>query len=223
MLKPFVSAVTEKIIKVLAENEDFFDLDKEKRMEYLHNKKFPHSFKFYLILVKADEFLDDLKVVEEYLRSSKSDIKDNKFFESVCNFFIKELAPKIDHLDGEYYLLDKSHRQTIVDKLINSHSHLAEELKKLLLNFSYEQLSSEIRKLSQEVKDSPYVLVQTPREIEIELKREIREKIQEEEENCFPIFQVNHKLIGGVRIFIDGKTKDHSWRSRVHELINLTR
>jgi len=72
------------------------------------------------------------------------------------------------------------------------------------------------------VEESPYILIQSPREIEPKLKKEIRAKIREEKSNHFPIFQINKKLIGGIRVFKDGETTDNSWLSRVLHFTSLT-
>ena len=64
--------------------------------------------------------------------------------------------------------------------------------------------------------------MQSPREIDSELKSEIRENLNKDFESSFPVFQINKNLIGGLRVFVDGKSHDYSWFSRISSISNLT-
>ena len=63
-----------------------------------------------------------------------------------------------------------------------------------MLNQTYQQISSEIYKLSSKVKQTPYTLVQSPREIPTELKKEIRDNLRKDNEDIYPIFQINKNV-----------------------------
>jgi len=56
----------------------------------------------------------------------------------------------------------------------------------------------------------------------MELKREIRQTLSKDHPYSLPVFQINKKLIGGIRIFKDGEVQDHSWLSRVEYFTSLT-
>ena len=222
MFKEFLSAITEKITDFLIENPNFFQEDD--RAAILEKKlKLPSSFTQYLTEVKEKEFLADLKLTLSYTKNAKDlNIKKSKLFKALVHFLTGDLARKIDLLDNDYYLYQVSDRKKIVDKLINSESKLAQTIKNILLNQTYQQVSSEIYQLSSKVKQTPYTLVQSPREIPSELKKEIRENLRKDNEDIYPIFQINKKLIGGIRIFQDGQSTDMSWLSRVLHFTSIT-
>lgn len=164
-----------------------------------------------------------MHIIADYLKNPKqTEIRENKFFKALSNFLSNELAMKIDYMDGQFYLMGRNERREVVEKLIPTDSSLAHALKDILINFTYQQLTDEINKLAQKISEVPYFLVQSPTEINMELKREIRKKLSGKNPYTLPVFQINKKLIGGIRIFEDGKVKDHSWLSRVLHFTSLT-
>jgi len=217
----FLTALVQKLVAFLAENPNFFeDSNKAKKLESL---SVPVQFKSYLEQANADSFIEDLKTVVQFIQDSKNTVlKENAFFKALLQFITEDLARKIDHLNGDFYLLPASERSEIVDKLINADSQLAETLKNMLTNFTYQQIANEIQELGKRISNTPYILVQSPREIDHELKKDIRMALSKENPLSFPTFQINRKLIGGIRVFQDGKVKDHSWISRVLRFTSLT-
>ena len=105
--------------------------------------------------------------------------------------------------------------------MIASDSVVAKALKNLIITNSYQELASEINELCKNIAEAPYVLVQSPREIDSELKSEIRENLNKDFESSFPVFQINKNLIGGLRVFVDGTSHDYSWFSRISSISNL--
>lgn len=223
MFKPFVAASAQKIIGFLGKHDNFFETKEETRKEKLKDLQMPESFVDYLLQTDEKQFLADLSLMSNYAKGAKSlNLKKNKFFLAIVQFMTADFARKLDLLDNDFYLFTPKSREVIVDKLISSDSNLANTLKNILLTKTYQQISAEIYELSNKVQNAPYILVQSPREISPELKKEIRQKIKEENATHFPIFQINQKLIGGIRIFKNGESNDQSWLSRVLHYTSLT-
>ncbi len=223
MFNDFLTALIQKIISFLIANKGFFELTEPDRKTQLEHLKIPHSFKPYFEKVSGTGFMKDIKLILQFLHDPKrTNIKDNAFFKALATFFTYELAKKIDHLDGDFYLLTKSEQATVATKLIPTDSLLAQTLRNLILSFSYQQLVHEIYSLSTRAMKTHLVMVQAPRSINVELKKEIREELAEKYSPSLPIFQINKKLIGGIRIFKDGQNVDHSWLSRVLKFTSLT-
>ncbi len=223
MFKPFVAASAQKIIGFLGKHENFFETKEATRKEKIVDLKMPEAFINYLLQSNEKEFIADLKLMTSYAKGAKGiDLRKNKFFLAIVKFLTGDFARKLDLLDNDFYLFSTDDRKLIVEKLLSGNSNLASALKNILLTSTYQQISSEIYELSSKIQESPYILVQSPREIQPELKKEIRKKIKEESPTNFPIFQINQKLIGGIRIFKDGESNDHSWLSRVLHYTSLT-
>lgn len=223
MFNNFLTALLHKIFEFLVAHKTFFELSEKDREHLLENLNAPAPFKQYLQDVNGNAFMKDMKVVLNFIiDSKKTNIKGNKFLEALAVFFIKDVAKKLDYLDGDFALLNGENRKEVVNKLIPTKSLLAEALRNILFNYSYQQLGQGIYNLAGKVMTTHLILVQSPRPIEIKLKKEIREKLAEQYFPSLPMFQVNKKIIGGLRIFKDGETIDHSWLSRVLHFTSLT-
>lgn len=223
MFKEFVTALVQKMVAFLAKHPDFFSqskADKEKLSEHL---SVPTAFKEYLLEVSEHAFLKDMEAVMIFTHQPKDKaIAKSHFFKALLEFLNTDLARKIDLLDSHYYLLQKPKREEVVDSLIKGDSLLAASLRDILVNYTYQQICENINNLSSIVSTSPYIVVQSPREVAPEMKKEIRKQISERHPQSFPVFQINKKLIGGIRIFENGTTEDHSWLSRVLRFTSLT-
>ncbi len=223
MFNEFLTALLKKILIFLKENPEFFERTQETRKKHLEDLSIPTSFKSYLEEAKEKEFLEDVSILLRFVRQPKDkSIKGSKFFKHFMEFLTSELAKKIDFLDSNYYLMNAGDRAEFVEKLLKGESMLAETLRSILINNTYQQLAENINYLASTIADSDFIVVQSPREIPHELKREVREEILKENPLQLPVFQINKKIIGGIRIFENGTTKDHSWLSRVLKFTSLT-
>lgn len=224
MFEQLTTASAQKITTFIEKHQDFFQKNEKQRRELIEKSlKIPTSFQEYLVDLDEKDFFHDLSLVVHYASGAKDlNLRKNKFFAALAAFLTGEFARKLDLLDNDFYLYSADNRQKIVEKLISGDSQLAETLREILLNKTYQQISAAIFEISNKVAPSPYILIQSPREIHAELKRDIREKIRTENPTHFPIFQINKKLIGGIRIFKDGETEDQSWLSRVLHFTSLT-
>ncbi len=223
MLNTFVAGLLEKIFHFLVKHPDLMQLEGSKRATILENLQMANCFKEYLETVSEKTFLTDMQQALVYSQNPKeSKLKGNKFFTKVAHFLTTDIALKIDLLDENFALLPVKERETVVEKLISGDSSAAESLRSLLVNFSYQQIAEEIYTLSNSVKETAYILVQVPRTVDHELKRAIRKQLLEKYPHSFPFFQINRKLIGGIRLLVDGQTVDNSWLSRVLRFASLT-
>ena len=68
-----------------------------------------------------------------------------------------------------------------------------------------------------------FILVQSPMKLESKMKEEIKESLVKKYPNSSPVFVVNKSLIGGLRIYVDGKTEDLSWVSKINILTSLNK
>ncbi len=221
MFKDFLTALTQRILGFLKNHPEFFE--KKDRKAMLEKLAVPTSFKSYMAEVSEKEFIKDLSLILDFCKNpKKTQIKKNEFFKALLEFLVQELSMKIDYLDGNYYLLPREDREKVIEKLINTKSTLAETLRAILINKNYQQLTAEINRLAGKIIETPFLIVQSPREMNMELKREIRQTLSKDHPYSLPVFQINKKLIGGIRIFKDGEVQDHSWLSRVEYFTSLT-
>jgi F0F1-type ATP synthase delta subunit len=222
MFKPFITALIYRILSFLQTNETFFTQSAEERIKSMETLKLPPIFKTYLGKISEKEFLRDLTLSINYSNEGKlQETNQNPFFLSLIDFFTKNFSMRMDIMNESYSFSDQK-RQEIALKIMPGEGELAESLRHLLLHYSYQELANEIIKICTTVANAPLILIQSPREIDLSLKKEIRTKLLTEEPLAFLSFQINRKLIGGVRVFKGGKVVDHSWLSRVLRFKSLT-
>lgn len=220
MYSKFTSALLQKILTFLNDHPDLLNQKERKALDKL---TLPEAFKNYLHEVSEAEFMKDVTLASKFAKGDKGlNLKGSKFFEAIVEFITSDFARKLDLLDSEYYLFSLENRHKIADKLVSGDSPLAESLRDIILTKTYQQISSATQKLLRQVGSFSFILVQSPSEISPEIKKDIRQKIREEDEKAFPVFQINKKLIGGIRIFKDGESDDLSWLSRVLHFTSLT-
>ncbi len=223
MFKDFVAALAQKMVSFLSAHPGYFEQTKSEKEAMCEKLSVPTVFKQYLLEVSEHQMLKDFEALIIFTHQPKDKaIAKSHFFKALLEFLNTDLARKIDFLDSNYYLLQKPEREEVVENLIKGDSLLANSLKSILVNYTYQQISESINNLSQIISDSPYIVVQSPREVTPEMKKEIRKQINEKHPLSFPVFQINKKLIGGLRVFENGTTEDHSWLSRVLRFTSLT-
>lgn len=222
MFNDFLTALMHEMVHFLAKHPDFFDGKADAREKQLENVRMPAPFKHYLAHRKTEDFMKDMLLVTSYIHSSKSAvIEGNAFFKAVVEFFTGPFAGKIDKLNSDFYGFSGKDQWTVVNELIKSDSVVAGTLRELLVKRTYQELSTGLVDLTKRVVGAAYVVVQSPREVDPELKKEIRHDLVKDNPLSFPVFQINKKLIGGIRIFKDGDVTDLSWVSRVQNFISL--
>jgi len=219
----FLTVLSYEVTNFLKKNPDFFDGKEEERMNQLDHVRIPKHFKVYLSQGSEKHFMEDLHVMLRFTNGDTSVLTEkSELFKTMVEFFTGPFASKLDKLFGDYYILSDVKRQEVVEKLITSDSRVAEALRHMIHHYTYQQLAEGIHMLCEKVMGAPYIVVQTPRELDAESKKDMRKQLLEETPHSFSVFQINRKLIGGLRIFKNGEVIDHSWLSRVHRFLSLT-
>lgn len=209
MFNDFLSALTLEILRSFKKEGGFTG---------------PKVYKDYLDGVSEEDLMRDLRLIFQVINGTDLtalDLKKSEFFKTTLRFFSENFASKLDALGSSFYLLPYEERKKKAEQLIESDSHTAAALRDLLVTNSYQEITEAIELLSKSVSDAGTIVVQTPRDITPELKKEMREKLAADFPLSFPAFQINRQLIGGFRVFINGKSHDLSWFSQVQKLTSL--
>jgi len=224
MLQPFLSALLYEMLAFMGKHQDLFEKTGDERMELLKTLKVPESFRHYLSTLSEAHFVSDVKLVLQVLNGAdvaQLPVKKNAFFTALVEFFTGPFAGKLDQLASNYYLQPYEVRGAQAKELILGESRTAIALHDLIVNSSYQEIAGTIEMLTKAVSEASFVLVQVPREIDTDLKKEMRAALLAEYPHSFPTFQINRGLLGGFRIFVNGRSLDHSWFSRIARLTSL--
>lgn len=224
MLQPFLSALLYEMLTFMGKHQDLFEKTGDDRAELLKLLKVPEAFRQYLSHISEKHFVADVKLVLQVLNVSdltQVPVKGTAFFKALVEFFIGPFAGKLDQLPSNYALQDHEALVSMAKQLIPGESRTAMALHELIVHSSYQEIAGMIENLTKAVSDASLVLVQVPREVEADLKKEMRAALLEEYPHSFPTFQINRGLLGGFRIFVNGRSLDHSWFSRIARLTSL--
>ncbi len=220
MLNNFITVLIIEITRFLVSNKNFFGSSQKDREKALDEVKFPTSVKNYLQAVSTEDFAKDTSSLIKYLKNAPVKLEENEFAKSICTFLVYNFSNDVYSFPLDYFKLNYSDQIEAVNTVIKSNSALASTLKQILTDNSYQEILNGIQNLAERSFNSPLVIIQSPCEIDLETKKEIRDKVSDEtKKTCLPIFQVNKNLIGGLRIFIDGKVADFSWMGRINLII----
>lgn len=222
MLNKFITVLIIEISKFLTSNKEFFNSNKTEREKLLAEVKFPNSVKAYLTEVSELDFTTDLSGVTKFLKNSPVKLEKNMFLQAIASFLVNNFANDVYSLPLSYFKLTYKDQKEAAEQVIKSNSELANTLKEILTDYSYQEILNGIQSLAEKTFQSPLVVVQSPTEMELETKKEIRENLSQSlNQVCLPIFQVNKNLIGGLRLFVNGKVSDLSWIARINLITSL--
>ncbi len=218
MFSGLLTALVVELTHFLSKHPDFFDRKAEAKEEAVKTLKVPTSLKHYLAHVSSEHFLKDLRFAMQVINGAAINqlgLHGNSFFKAVVEFLTTSFATKLDELPERFYMLPYEDRVKVAAEVIESENAVAAALRDAVVVNSYQELATTVEDLAKEVAGATTVLVQMPRDIPVELKKEMRNALQAEHPFSFPIFQINRGLIGGFRLFVNGSTKDYSWFNRI--------
>ncbi|KKP36471.1 hypothetical protein A2483_03085 [Candidatus Peregrinibacteria bacterium RIFOXYC2_FULL_33_13] len=205
MLENLITYFVTEILKFLENNQNFFDLHENQKKEKLSSLSLPKSIQNYLMQTDSDKFIKELNALVHFLKKEPLQKSHDCLIEAICEYFIKEFAEILD--DQNEYLENKNINALLIDFLVNN---------------SYQEITEAIDKFLRNIEpETKYIVIQAPRKLNKEVKKEIRKILLKKYKFAFPIFQVNSSLIGGIRIFIDGETIDNSWAGKINKINNL--
>lgn len=223
MLNKFITVLIIEITNFLNENKDFFNLESTKRDEKLNTIKIPKYIKEYLKNTKFEDFTTELNNVVKFITKNEiSNLNTNQFAAAIAKFLGENFVNDIYSLPLDFFKLNYNEQIEASSKIIDSQSSLALALKHILTDYSYQEILNGIQNFLNISLGSPLTLVQSPIELNLEQKLEIKTQLTKENQTlCVPIFQVNKNIIGGLRIFVNGKVSDFSWLGKINLITSL--
>lgn len=194
MIKELQVSLIFDILSFLKENKGLSDKNNDPKL-------FPTEIETYLASTNEKELLLDIKSVLDNKYSSKL----SKAFADFC---VNQVPKHLDAFESQNAPLWKG--------------RFGNQLHTFYSSAPEKQILGTIHTFVSKVFKSPFIVVQTPIRLEQDQKASIREELVEKHPHSVPSFSVNKNLIGGLRVFVDGKTHDHSWISQINKLTSIT-
>jgi len=185
-------------------------MEKTKRADLIAG--LPESFHSYLETVSEEDFISDLNQTLELIHGSPA--SPNKLSLALADYIMSEVASLLDRIPLIFFAqrIEKK-REYLLAK-----TKLPDVFVEALSTMTYQTIFEALfTYLQRAVRDIPYVVVQFARDPEASVKKEMREHFKKEYTEVFPMFQVNKTLYGGMRVFINGKVTDQTWRGKIEQ------
>lgn len=205
------------LLKFLDENSDYFEGTKSDKKSFITDSGLPKFLQLYLLEVKEDKFMSDLKDTTLYVKNGVVS-SNNSLVKSISLFLSYSLAFKIDSLPNNFDLLALDDRKKTLEEVISVKTELGQLLVEYVSNSNLQVVSREIKSLANNFADNKSVIIQSSNTLNVELKQKVREYFHNLDKFCYPMFSVQPNLIGGLRILVDGKTVDSTYANMINNL-----
>lgn len=207
---------------MLKKEEQFFTFDVTKRQATIEAllPSCPASFEAYLKGVSVDQFMKDLKQALDVFEGFYG--SESKLLEALALYIAQDLGKALDQLDSDFFFMDYTERLKRLNELILGASSLHRLSVEFFASSTYQEVTQMASDALAQIKAIPTIVIQTPVELEASKRTMIRERFLQKHPICFPEFQINPQIIGGMRILVNGEVEDHSWMAKIQSLTNIT-
>ncbi|PKL36896.1 hypothetical protein CVV38_03305 [Candidatus Peregrinibacteria bacterium HGW-Peregrinibacteria-1] len=221
MIEKVITSTLKELLSFLESNRDFFELAPALQQKTLENSNLPESIRDYMVQTNEQDLLANLKSI---FRQGKNlnDIFDNEIILAISKFLSQEIGSILDQTPLSYFIEKREAKEKKINERITKKGIVYETIKKEFTTRTYQEIIHAINDFAKATGHKNFMVVQSPREISTSMKGEIRRQLQEKKPYNYPLFQVNKKIIGGIRISENGTLQDHSWLSRVLKFTSIT-
>lgn len=149
----------------------------------------------------SPEFLSDIRaVLQEVTRHSTTAIREHGFIHAFAGALSEEVALV---LDGQPVWKESKPTEA------------AQRLAALVQNHRVDELTNEIQRFLKEQCGIDSPVIQSPMELGLADKQEMRKALLDRYPGSVPSFQVEPSLAGGLRLFYKGELLDESWMTHI--------
>lgn len=204
MIEQLAIAALKDIVTFLKKQPDFLDSTAKEKLDILKsNHTLSSPFKNYLAALDQKTFPKDIRKTVDFLKKKLS--HKSALIEALGIYCILELPAFIENAGSE----------------TSPKTHLEKSLKEIIKHSSIQEITLSVNNFLSGFKQKSYIIIQSPTEIPQKLRQTIRQKLLQKFPVSFPVFQINSELIGGLRLFVNGRVQDHSWLSQINRINKL--
>ena len=179
----------------------------------------PGFLKSYLL--DSSDVQSDLLQLAGFLLDKPNSFSSTELSAATSEFMLKTLPYLIVKLPSNFYLLHLDEKLKLIDSL-ELKSCLSNYFKDLFLSLTKEDiLASLASTLTRLNYNFTQVRVQIAVECKSDLKSEIFKELTSKYPNAIITFQIEKKLIGGIRVIADGQMFDFSWTQKIKNLVKI--
>ncbi|MEZ4087238.1 MAG: F0F1 ATP synthase subunit delta [Candidatus Gracilibacteria bacterium] len=209
-------------LKLMKDEQGFMKMDESARRTAIqkHLGDYPRAFVDYLATVKEATFLEQVHGSINFMNDGF--LPENKqLLEALADYAAKEFATKLDLFDRSFFFESEEKQLAMLKEVFPGGSFFRKAMRDYVLGSTYQEISEEAQKFLRDFKEEPTIIVQSSQEIDKGIRQEVRAHFAKKHPYSFLEFQINPQIIGGLRVFIDGKVMDHSWLSKIQKISQL--
>lgn len=216
----FLSLLKE-LLRLLKAHPGFMSLDTDQR-RLVFSSHLPAPLPQYMAEGNDRQLLSDIRLAVQTLRDGEAYRGDKGgLVRAFCEFLALGLGDVLDQLRKDFYLMDQRERQATLMKTLGFKGSFGDALTDLIVSESFQEVNAEVTDFLRRTLGASTVVVQSPTPLSTDLKKEIRKSYAQLHKDSFVEFSITPQLIGGLRVFVDGKVEDRSWYGEVQRIATL--
>jgi F0F1-type ATP synthase delta subunit len=218
-LENLISILLHETLDFLNKHQDLFELN-AKDTEVAFDRASLSAFsREYLLDIDGEQLLFDLANLTKSLYSKTKPSAKNVLSAHISRFLCKLANQTAIGLDKSYAILDREEQISKLNAVFKAENTVMKAYKEFVLANSFEGLISKIRNFAAHNGEFVEVTIQMATDSSAADRRQmVTEFTTKYGDMTLIYFQVNPKLIGGMRIFANGQLTDLSWQKKIETL-----
>lgn len=224
LLKTTGGAFMKDLVFLMKHESEFLSQSAQEREKAIHShlgESYPQSLVTYMTQLNVDQFKKEFHHVVQVLEEVAQPDPENGFLNALADFLAKEIGMMLDALSLDFFFRPLKSRLQALEGMLPKQSTLGKVLKYQFCENTYQELTADAQKALETLKKAPVVVVQTPIEMDGAMRKEVREHFAQKHPHAFVEFQINPKILGGMRLFVNGEVEDLSWLAKVQAITRL--
>lgn len=221
-LENFTSILLHETLSFLSQNPEFFSLN-AKDTEVAFDRASLSAFgREYLLDVDSDQILFDIADLNKAMKSGVPFSAKNVLSAHISRFLCKLANQVAIGLDKSFANASLEEQRSRVNSVFKAENAVMKTFKEFILHNSFESIVSKLRPVLSQSLDYKEVVVQLASDIDATSRRKmVVDFTNEYGDMTLVYFQINQRLLGGMRIFVDGKLTDLSWQKKIETLTQI--
>ena len=139
-------------------------------------------------------------------------------FDKFANYLSGDFAAALDKVDGKLFFKNYADKEKLAKKLVTGNTAADSAAPSILISHIPDEINRQISQTLANIKSAPQIIVQSANSIGHLKKSKMRNYFRSKYENAFVEFQINKKLLGGIKVFENGKVTDNSWEGKIAKI-----
>ncbi len=218
-LEQLITTLMVELLQFIKDNPDFFDLDAKQTQTVFDRACLSAFSREYLLDSDMQQIFDDIGGLTKYLKHSVKLDNSNVLAQHLARFLCKQYNMAVISLDKSFANLDAAAQAEKIDHVFKSNNKVTLAVKDLFLQGNFDSLAKMFGTYLGNFEDFKNIIVQIPLDVDASLRRNMVTKFNDKfGELSLVNVQINQRIVGGLRVFVNGELTDLSWHRKIETL-----